>query len=100
MLRHIVFWKFKKDANGDSSEKNTKEAKRRLATLPALIPQIRKYELGIAQNTGPAAMDLSLISEFDDRQALDSYINHPDHKKVSEFISTIREARAVVDYEI
>ena len=43
--------------------------------------------------------DVVLYSTFDDGAALEAYIVHPHHKKVSAFLGTLRESRAVLDYQ-
>jgi len=41
-----------------------------------------------------------LLTEFDSLEALHNYKVHPDHVVISNFVKTVRSARAVVDCEI
>lgn len=46
------------------------------------------------------AYDAVLVSEFENTQKLEEYKKHPEHVKVSEFVSKVRVGRAVVDYQV
>jgi hypothetical protein len=100
MVRHIVMWKFKDEAEGKTKEENRRYIKERLEALPPVIPQIRKLEAGINFNTSAMAYDMALYTEFDTSEDLEIYQNHPEHRKVSDYVSKVREARAVVDYTV
>lgn len=99
MLKHIVMWKFKDEAEGHSKAENCVLVKKQLEALPALIPVIRSLEVGI--NVVPATMawDMVLVTEFASKEDLDLYAMHPEHVKVSEYVGKVRTDRAVVDYE-
>lgn len=99
MIKHIVMWKIKDFAEGKSREENIAYIKSRLENLADIIPQIKFLEVG--KNINPAAdYDAVLYSEFDSPEDLEIYQNHPEHKKISEYVSKIRDARTVVDYII
>ena len=98
MIRHIVMWKLKDFAEGASKEENFRIMKAGLEALPALMPQIVKIEVGRDISNSPASFDAVLYSEFENQKDLDFYMNHPMHKKISDFIGKIRTERAVVDY--
>ena len=78
---------------------DAEEIKRRLSALPAIIPEIRALEIGININPSENACDAVLISEFDTLETLKIYREHPEHKKVSQFVKTVRDDRSVVDFE-
>jgi len=92
MLTHIVFWKFKEE----NKEANMLQLKAGLEALPAIIPEIKSLKFGIARQGGD--WDASLLTSFDDEAGLQTYLNHPEHKKVSAFCKSIRTARTSVDY--
>ncbi len=100
MIKHIVMWKFKDEAEGRTKAENCRYIKERLEALPPIISRIRKLEVGINFNTSAMAFDMALYSEFDSQEDLEIYQNHPEHKKVSEYVTKVREARAVADYTI
>ncbi len=98
MIRHIVMWKLKDFAEGCSKEENARTIKARLEALKDKIAGIRHLEVGINSISSEMSYDAVLITEFADIQALEAYKKHPEHVKVSEFVTKVRENRAVVDY--
>lgn len=94
MLTHIVMFKFK-----ENTPEVCQELKARLEALPAQIPQIRYYEVGINSIPSNRSYDMSLISRFDSVDDLGIYNQHPVHVKVVEYVRTIVEKSVVVDYE-
>lgn len=100
MIHHIVMWKLKEEALGNDKKSNALKIKEMLETLPGKIDCIGYLEVGINVNPSEAAYDAVLYSKFTDLEALETYQNHPEHKKVSEFVGKVRDARTVVDYEV
>lgn len=100
MLKHIVCWKIKDSADGSSRKENLEKMKRDLEALPMIIKEIIDFEVGINFNSSDTAYDISLYSSFKDQEALQKYQKHPNHEKVAEFIRSITEKRAVVDYNL
>ncbi len=98
MLKHIVMWKFKDEAEGKTRAENCRLVKERLEALPAKISLIRKLEVGINEFPSPMSADLVLLTEFATKEDLDSYAVHPDHVKVSEYVGKVRLDRIVADY--
>ena len=97
MVKHIVFWNIKEDLD---IEGVYEEMKVRVEAMNGEIPGLLKVELGRDFNKGEAAYEVALYSELVDRQALQTYQDHPMHLHVKEFIGAVTIARAVVDYEI
>lgn len=100
MVKHIVFWKLKDQAEGASREENAREVKARLEALRGKIPGLLRLEVGIDFNRSDAAYDVALYSELVDRAALEAYQRHPEHVAVADFVGKVRSARAVVDYDL
>ncbi|MBN2104009.1 Dabb family protein [bacterium] len=100
MIKHIVMWTLKEKAEGKSKQENISLLRDRLEALPELIPEIQFYEVGLNISKSDSAYDMVLISHFADQQDLKAYQEHPDHVKVAEFVSRIRDQGAVVDFEI
>ena len=98
MLKHIVLFKLKENAEGATKEENARKIKAGLEALTGTIPQLRLMEVGINCIPGETAYDVAIYSEFADEKDLSLYMKHPEHVKVAEFIGKIRESRAVVDY--
>jgi hypothetical protein len=93
-------WKLKEFAEGKDKLENAKIIKMGLEDLKNKINQIRCIEVGININESEQAYDVVLYSEFDSVEDLNLYQNHPDHVRISEFITNLRDVRVVTDYEI
>ncbi len=101
MIRHIVMFKFKEEAEGKTKTENVLATKAMLDALPAKIPQILASEVRVGcEGANPENCDLVLISDFESLESLAEYIVHPDHKAVGAFMRPLRESRACVDFEI
>ena len=97
MVRHIVMWKLKPEAEGNTAAENGKIMKERLEALVGVIDGLKSLEV----NAGFSAdYNLCLISEHTDKGALNFYQGHPEHLKVREFVHKVIEARASFDCEI
>jgi len=99
MVKHIVMWKLKDFAEGRSREENIIYIKERLEALPDIIKEIKFIEVGAAINAD-RIYDAVLYSEFETPEDLAVYQNHPEHKKVSEYVGKVRDARVAGDYII
>ena len=100
MVKHIVMWKLKEQANGNTKTKNAKLIKERLESLNGKIPGLLKLEVGIDFSATEESFDVVLYSEFSSDAELKNYQKHPEHKAVMPFIGEVRQKRAVVDYVI
>jgi len=99
MIRHIVMWKFKEEAEGKSKEENIQIIKKDLEDLIGQIPQIRSLEVGVNKTEDKTAFDAVLVSTFDSMEDLKIYREDPRHKKAAAYNKLCRIDRAVVDYE-
>lgn len=93
-------WKFKDEAEGLSKKENLLKVKTMLEALPEKIDFIRHMEVNLNENDNGKNFDAVLISEFDSLDDVKRYRVHPDHVKISEYVSLVRLDRASVDYTI
>ena len=101
MIRHIVMFQFKDEAEGRSKQENIQITKNMLDALPEKISWIRSSQTAInSSNADPNNHDLLLISDFDSFEDLQKYIVHPDHKAVGAFMRPVRLNRTCIDIEI
>ena len=100
MVKHIVMWHLKNEANGNEMEQNAAEMIQKLRGLKEKIPQIVELEAGRNINQGSGAFDVALYSSFKSKDDLEAYAKNPEHLKVVEFIKSVVDQRAVVDYEV
>lgn len=98
MIKHIVMWKFKDFAEGATKEENILKVKEMLEALPEKIDFIREMRVEINVNPKESMYDAVLISAFDSLNDVERYRVHPEHKKISSFVSLVRTDRASVDY--
>jgi hypothetical protein len=99
MVKHIVMWKLKESAHGNTKEQNAKIIKEKLESLNGKIPGMLALEVGIDFSCTESSSDVVLYSAFASRKDLDNYQEHPEHKAVMPFIMEARTERRVVDYE-
>ena len=100
MIRHIVMWKFKDCAEGKSKEENMQIVQEKLYALVSIIPEIKRMEIGSDLTHSEASMDLVLLTEFDNVDALRTYAEHPEHLLVSGYVRKVIDRRVVIDCEI
>ena len=98
MIRHIVMFKIKDEESEDIKKENLMHLKKMIDDLKITVPQIHKLETGINFSTRPVAYDLVLISEFHTPEDLETYLSHDEHQKMAEYLGTIRQSVAMVDY--
>ncbi len=99
MIKHIVCWKLKDQAEGREKAENALKIKELIENLKAFIPEIISIEVGInAIGTPVNNWDVVLYSKFADMKALEKYQTHPEHLKVVEFVKKVVESRVCVDY--
>ena len=77
MVRHIVFWNLKENAEGTDKITNANIIKSKLEALVGQIDGLLKAEVNL--NYNPNGFDLCLYSEFESKEALEVYQNHPKH---------------------
>ena len=96
MIKHVVLWRFKEENKAE----NMAHAKEILLALPAIISEIKKMQIYCDITHGEMSYDLMLDTEFESVEALNAYIVHPEHKKVSAFVRSVIEKRVSLDAEI
>ena len=100
MLRHVVMWAFKDEAEGSEKLANMVRVRDSLLALRPIIPEILAMEIGLDIGVGRDTWDMVLVMTFQDARSLEIYQNHPAHKAVSAFVGKVRSDRACVDFTI
>ena len=99
MIRHIVMFQFKEEADGRTKEENLLIAKSMLESLVGVVPTLKNLYVALNhQDADRANYDLVLVSEYEDMEGLNAYQVHEEHKRVSAFIGKVRETRACIDF--
>ncbi|HKL17725.1 MAG TPA: Dabb family protein [Halalkalibaculum sp.] len=104
MIRHVVMWKLKNEAEGATKEKNAEKMKLILEGLKVNIDEIKSVEVGINitedDEEAGSAFDVVLISDFETELDYTMYTRNAHHKKAIEFINSVIEKRHFVDYKM
>ncbi|MBE6667283.1 MAG: Dabb family protein [Ruminococcaceae bacterium] len=100
MIRHVVMWKFKNEAEGKTKLENMEWVREHLYALVPIIPEIKRMEIGFDITGSDMSMDLMLLTEFDSVEEMKIYANHEEHLKVSKYVRSVIESRVVLDCEI
>ncbi|MCE5333167.1 MAG: Dabb family protein [Desulfobacteraceae bacterium] len=95
MLKHVVFFKFKKDA----PEAGIADVENGLAGLPGTIAEIREFQFGRDVIHSERSYDMALVSAFDSFGAMQSYQVHPAHQAVVAKLKVLCDSILAVDFE-
>lgn len=99
MIKHVVMWVMKDFAEGADGTENANKMKTQIEALNKLN-EVISLEVGLNVSKSGKAFDIALYSVFESEEKLNKYRNHPEHKKVVEFINKVTKDVAVVDYEV
>ena len=93
MVKHIVLYTLKEDVNKDEAVALIASV---LEPLVGKIPGLLHMEIRRAFN----GMDYALYSEFESREALAAYTQHPAHLAAKENFWHFLNTRVAADYEV
>jgi hypothetical protein len=93
VICHTVLWRLHDPADAE-------RFRAELLSCRALVPGLRRYDVGIKQEALPGTVDVALVAWFDDLPALNAYVHHPQHQAVSQRIGPLRRERHVLDFEV
>ena len=95
MLKHVVFFKFKKG----TPESAIVEIEKGLGGLPGLISEIREFKFGRDVVHSERSYDFALVSAFANIEEMNRYQIHPAHQAVVAKIREVSESILAVDFE-
>ncbi len=100
MIKHIVLWKLKPEAEGKNAAENAGLIKEKLEGLYGKIPEIKSIQ--VRENTLKidGNYDVTLIAEFESEEAMYAYQKNPLHEEAAVFVKKTVETRAAIDFEI
>ena len=100
MVRHIVWWTLKPEAEGRSAAENAALIQERLETLMGQIPALKSLEVSTEfLPTCTMPVNVVLMTTHDDAEGLKAYAEHPKHVAVGkELIKLVTETRQAIDY--
>lgn len=100
MIKHIVIWKLKAKTEPIEQCEDALAIKKVLEALPGKIPGLLHAEVGFDYSRKETAGDIVLYSEFESREALAAYQNHPAHVEVGKTVRPRTFDRRMIDFEI
>ena len=93
MIKHIVLFNVKE---GEDKDQVAAIATKVLEPLVGQIPGLLQLEVRRAYN----GMDYALYSEFESKEALAAYREHPAHLAAKEHFHHFLDKRIAADYEV
>lgn len=98
MVKHIVWWTFKAQAEGCSAKENALKFKAMLDKLQSLdcvqhLEAIVEFLPSSTEN-----VDVLLLSVHENEAALREYAGHPEHVEVADFVRKVAETRKAIDF--
>jgi hypothetical protein len=100
MVKHIVFWRLKEELTASARDEAMFTIKAGFEAMRGVVPGLLHIEVGFNFADGPDARDIALYSEFESRDALEGYQDHPAHLAILPIVREFRDERHVVDYEV
>ncbi len=101
MIKHIVWWTLKDEAEGHSALENAATIKAMAEALMGQVENMHSIEVSYDFKQG-TTVEASVIlqSVHTDEAALKTYAEHPEHVKLGQFIKNVVTGRSAIDYEI
>lgn len=101
MIKHIVIWKLVNKTMPLEQCEDALAIKEALEGLVGKIPGLLKAEVGFDFRERETSGDIVLYSEFQSREALLCYQDHPEHVRVGKSIVRPRTFdRKMIDYVV
>lgn len=97
MIRHMVFFSFKPDADPAKREALLRE----YAAFPSVHPAMRNFTLGRNISERDRTFEYAFTVEFESEADLKAYLNSREHEEhVALRFRPLIAARAIVSYEV
>ena len=94
MVKHIVIYTLKPDTNKSEAVELIRS---KLEPLVGVIPGLTHMEIRACYQGG---MDYALYSEFESKEALHDYAEHPAHLEAKDHFWHLLDTRVCADYEV
>ena len=94
MVKHIVFFKLT-----DNSDKNKELVKKLLLSLQEEVEVLQNIEVGLNFADEDRAYDIALLTDFKNKEDLNSYAVHPYHLEIVKQIKKVAVSSKVVDFK-
>lgn len=96
MVKHIILWKLKEDANTESVKQGIKQSLEALAGKIEGLLEIKVESFPLPTSN----CDVMLYSVFEDEAALKAYATHPEHVRAADtMVCPYTAERSCFDFE-
>ncbi len=99
MIRHPVLFRLRPESPEERAA-HLAGMRSRLEGLRHAVPGTRSIHVDPDVVGGPNHWDVALVSEFEDRTALDAYQALPDHRAAIAFMADFVTERSVADVDV
>lgn len=100
MIKHIVCWKLINRSTPLEENSDACAIREALEALRGKIPGLLHLELGFDFSCKESSGDIVLYTEFESKEALAGYQNHPAHVAAGKVVQLRTCERRMIDYEI
>jgi hypothetical protein len=101
MIRHIVWWTLKDEAEGATAAQNGLKIKALIEALRGKIDTLKSVEVSVKlAATTTVDAQVVLHSTHDTVADLAAYNDHPEHQKIVGFIKKVVSSRQAIDFEV
>lgn len=95
MVKHVILWKLKEEANNQAVKKGIKDGLEGLMGKIDGLVEIKVEINGLSSSNA----DVMLYSVFENETALKNYAVHPEHVKVADtYVRPYTEVRMCMDF--
>ncbi len=98
MIIRIVLYRLRPEACGNYLATNQQWAAEAFDKVGDVIPQIVKLETGINENRADWSCDFSVLLELTSWEGIELFNEHPQVKKVNDFMNKISIEKRVVEF--
>ena len=99
MIKHIVWFTLKEEAEGASAAENAEKMVAMLRALEGKIPTLNSIQVSKDfLETTSEDVQVILVSTHDDAEGLAAYAGHPEHLKCVEVIKHVIASRKAIDF--
>lgn len=99
MIKHVVCWRLLNRSKPLEKNSDALAIKTALENLRGKIPGLLHLELGLDFSGKDSAGDIILYTEFESKEALLAYQEHPAHVEVGKIVRPRTCDRRMIDYE-
>ena len=101
MIKHIVWFTLKDEAEGATAAANAEKMVTILSNLEGKIPSLKTLDVSKEfLDSTTEEVQVILLSTHDDAEGLAAYANHPDHLECVEFIKKVISSRKAIDFVV